>query len=139
LPDAAAAPRRRRRARVRRAAAIALALAALAALAACSDVDTDTPAEVSRYCERYRAYVRADARSVQETDRDEVAAAVEAAVGAREAMERATPPSLRDEADTIESYQLMTGEDRSVTENRLDHELALDRIDAFRTEHCTLG
>lgn len=136
MPDAAAAPHRPRRARIRWAAAVALVLVALAG---CSDLDSDTPAEVSRYCERYRAYQRADARSVEETDRDEVAAAVEAAVTAREAMERATPPSLRDAADTVQSYQLMTGEDRSVTENRLDHELALDRIDAFRADHCTLG
>lgn len=136
LLDATAASRGSRQIGARLALVVAVSLALLVA---CSDVDTDTPAEVSRYCERYRAYLRADARSVEETDRDEVAAAVEAAVSAREAMARATPPSLRDEADTIRDYQVMSGEDRAIRENRLDHEMALDRVEAFRTDHCTLG
>lgn len=136
LLDATAAPRRSRRVGVRLA---LLAAVSVAPLLACADTNTDTPAEVAQYCELHRAYLQADARSARETDPDRVTAAAEAARTARAATERATPPSLQDEADTIRNYQLMSGEDRAVLENRLDQELAVDRVEAFRTEHCTLG
>ena len=116
-----------------------LAAVTVAPLVACAGSDSDTPADVSRYCQRYRAYVLADARLADENDRDRVAAATEAAVRARAAMEGTTPPSLQDEVDTVRGYQLMSGQDRSVLENRLNYEMANDRIDAFRTDHCTLG
>lgn len=127
-PPAAASPR------------LALALAiSVGLLAGCGADRPDTPSEVSRYCERYRAYLRADERSTRETDPDRAMAASEAAARARAAVERATPPSLQDQADIVQAYRLMSGEDRSILENRLDYELAVDRIDAFRTDRCTLG
>ena len=123
---------------------VGLCLALLAAIAvgplvSCAGSDSDTPAEISRYCQRYRAYVLAGARLADETDRGRVGAATAAAARTRAATEAATPPSLRDELDTIRGYQVMSGQDRAVLENRLDYEMATDRVEAFRTEHCTLG
>ena len=71
MPPATGAPRPPAAASARLALALSISVVLVAG---CGADRSDTPSEVSRYCERYRAYVRADERSTRETDPDRAVA-----------------------------------------------------------------